>query len=298
MKPHPVLFAAPFAALAIAASAQTVTVFNETFPAGGRTTLSVPDSAAWFSSSGSSTVTYTSDTSIELATGSSGRHLLGYFTADGSPVSLALGETLQVTFQAQFDTTTAFASGSNNLRVGLFDSTNGTRISADNLGGTSAANGGPLFDNYTGYIATMNAGGTKNGLRLYERTSTTNQALIAGIDAYTQLGASVDAPTALNPGTVYTGTFTFSRTASQELTISFFLTGGGLSNYSITEIDSSPTFTFDTFAIYATSNTMDSMTLFQLKVEKTSAIPEPATYAALVGLAVVGFAGWHRRRAR
>ncbi|QYM78973.1 PEP-CTERM sorting domain-containing protein [Horticoccus luteus] len=291
--PRPRLFFA-LVMSAVGATAQTVTILDETFASGARTTLAPPNSAEWFSSGGGSSVTYTADTSITLATGSSGRHLLGYFTADGSPVSLGIGDTMTVTFKIQFDRTTALADGSNNFRIGLFDSTAGTRITADSAGGTSV---GALFDNYTGYIATLNSGGSgSNGLRLYERTSTTNQAFIAGIAAYTQLGSSASPNQALATGTTYTGEMSFSRTGSAELTTSFLLTGGSLTNYTISAVDTSPSFSFDTFAIYATSSTTDSMTLSQVKIQYT-AVPEPATTAAIFGVLGVAFALWRRRRA-
>lgn len=38
--------------------------------------------------------------------------------------------------------------------------------------------------------------------------------------------------------------------------------------------------------------------LSQSQIQSISAIPEPSTYAALVGVAVLGLAGWSRRRAR
>lgn len=278
------------------ASAQTVTVFNETFPENSRTTLSAPDSAAWFSSGDGSNVNYTTGASITQITGSNGRHLLGYFTEDGSPLSLSLGETMTVTFAIQFDRTVALSDASNNFRVGVFDSTAGNRISADNQGGTSA---GTLFDNYTGYIATLNlGGGGSNGLRLFERTSTTNQALIGSITGvYTQLGSSTGNDQALQASTVYTGVMTFSRTGAQELTTSFSMTGGTLNAYMTSQTDTTPTFAFDTFAIYATKDSTDSMTLSQLKIETTmAAVPEPATYAALAGVFVAGFAVWRRRK--
>jgi hypothetical protein len=99
--------------------------------------------------------------------------VLGYFTAAGSPVQLAVGETLTATFTFKMTGLPGGTTADGQLRFGLLNSDTGTnspnRISADVF---SANN---QFLGYTGYAAMMrvNANATGN-LALFERTNMTN----------------------------------------------------------------------------------------------------------------------------
>src|SRR5262249_41096119 len=84
----------------------TVTVapvffLRERFGDGDRTTQNLPDSAAWFTSSGSNNLTATVGQATQIV--SSSRTLLAYFTdAAATPVSLGVNQTLTLDFTVQF----------------------------------------------------------------------------------------------------------------------------------------------------------------------------------------------------
>jgi hypothetical protein len=280
---------------AVSAQAQGVINVTETFASGQRTTLNTPNGFQWFSSAGGANVTYTDNTSIfQAITPTAGRHLIGYFTADGSPFTLAQGQTLTLSFTVTFNRGSALTDSGNNFRVGLFDSTAGNRMSADNHGGTNDTAPTP-FDNYTGYAAMFNLGAsTGNTASIRERTDRTNRALISSINAYTTVGGTFAPDQAFAPNTAYTGTFSFTRTAEDHLSMSVSFTGGALSGYSFTRVDEAPsTFAFDMIAFQMSSNTADGFTLSSVNV---TAVPEPSAFAALAGLGGLAFAAARRRR--
>ncbi|MDP1580948.1 MAG: PEP-CTERM sorting domain-containing protein [Candidatus Didemnitutus sp.] len=284
--------------LPVAAAAQT-TIFNEAFASGQRATFTYFTSADWHSSSTSDTITYTDAASITQATGGSGRTLTGFFTPHGNAQSLAVGEALTFTFNITFNRDIALTANSNNFRFGVFDSTTGARPAGDSTGGTSAST---VFDNYFGYAGMLNLGGGANSLSIRERTSVSNQAFLGATTPYTTLG-STGSPTSGSfvQNTLYTGVMTLTRTASSTMDLSFSITGGTLSGFSISRQDtSSIVSSFDTFAFHLNSSTADSYTLSQVKVDYSgiSPIPEPSTYAVIFGaIALVGVA-IRRRRAQ
>lgn len=274
--------------VAPAAFAQvTTTIFDEAFASGQRTSSVITStSAQWFSSAGSTNVTYTADTSIRQL--GAGRHLVAYFTADGSPVNIGVNETLTLTYTITFDRATPLNAADTNFRVGLFDSTPGVRVSADAHGGTSASS---TFDNYTGYTSALNLGAASGAFTLRERSPLTNAALFStsSLSSTTHSGP-------FQPNTPYTGVFSFTRTADDHLTMTHTITGAGLSNYTMSFTDDTvSTFAFDMMSFSILSSTADSFTITQAKLQYT-AIPEPSTYAALAGLGALGLVLWRRRR--
>lgn len=283
---------AALAGASLTASLHAAVLVDETFAAGERSNLNLPNGAQWFSSSGGTSITYTPNTSIKLTTGASGRHLLAYFTADGSAAALTnTGDSLSVSFTFSLDGAAgASATNTTAMRIGLFDSTAGNRIAADGLNATDT------FDNYTGYIAAMAPGtSVASGLSLRERTTLTGANLISSTTAYTAFSGSA-ASQAFTYGSTYTGVFSVTKTATGvDLGIAF--TGLGLSSYSLVKSDSTPVTAFDTFVFHNVSNVADSITITDLVVTHTSAIPEPSSFAALAGLGVLGLAASRRRRA-
>ena len=103
--------------------------------------------------------------------------------------------------------------------------------------------------------------------------------------------------------TSYTFNFTATRNATDGLDIVASMTGGslgGTGSFSVSYTDATPnTFSFDTFGIRPSradqSATTFTTTAFSVS---TAAVPEPSTYAALLGAGVLGFAAWRRRRHR
>lgn len=225
--------------------------------------------------------------------------VLGYFTAAGSPVQLAVGETLTATFTFKMTGLPGGTTADGQLRFGLLNSDTGTnspnRISADVF---SANN---QFLGYTGYAAMMRVNPNATGnLALFERTNMTNNTLIGSSAPYTSLAST--AFQALANNTFYTGTFSATRTGASALTMGYSMTGGSLTSYATSYSDASAlTTAFDSFAINWATGTMNSgtFTLDSFSATVTAApIPEPSTYAALAGVAALGLVIMRRRTQR
>lgn len=274
------------AALPLTLSAQvTTTIFDEAFATGARTTFTAGTSAVWYTSAATSQVTYTPDTSItQLSSGN--RQLVGYFTPQGSAVSVAVGDTLEFTFTVIF---TAPADLANGFRFGLLDSSGGSRFSADNHGASATVTG------YTGYGGFLNLGASATGARLYDRSTGSFSLFAAG--GYAGLGTATSSQ-ALSADVAYTGVLTLTRSSATQMDLSFNLSGGSV-NYTVGATDASGAFSFDTFGFYTATGSATQFVISQAKLDYTAAaIPEPSTYAALVGLAALGLVGWRRHSRR
>jgi hypothetical protein len=265
--------------LAATTSATAAVIINETWTDGERATQDLPNnSMAWFTSASSSTLTATTGAMTQV-TGTSGRHALGYFTDFGSPVSLAIGERITVSFVVVFNRATALGTTDNGFKVGLYDGSTGTRVAIDSHGGTSAST---TFDNYFGYAAMTNIGladGNKASIR--ERTSVINQAFIGSTTPYTTLGNNGGPAQLFEPGVEYGGLFSIERVDDALLSLTFTMSGGAIADYTITRTDETPSaIAFDTVAFHMNSNQADSFTLKQVEI---SIVPEPAHFALLLG---------------
>ncbi len=269
------------------------TLINETWADGERFTQDLSNnSMAWFSSSGTSTV----DVSVgELRqnTGGSGRHILGYFTDAGSPVSIGMGEILQVNFTVSFPRGEPLGDG-NDFRVGVWDS-GGARVSADNHGGTGTGSAIADFENYAGYIF---AGGLdeSRSISIRKRNTGTAGILIASTSVYDTLGSTQSDNLTATPGVVYDGVLSLARTGADEMSISYSMTDGTITLAEITRVDASGIYTsFDTVGFVMGSNVADAYVLNQVEI---SVIPEPSAAAALSGIAVLAAVVFYRRRTR
>lgn len=270
----------------ICAHAQVL--LNDTFSDGNRSGQTLPSSAAWFiSSSTSSNASVNGD---GVLTTNSGLSITAYFASAGSPVTLAAGDTLVLTFQIAYNAATD-PTGNTALKVGLFNSNNSTRISAD---GTNN-----IFAPYSGYAVTY--GYTTTSAVRERPTDLANTALLTSTTGYTVVGSSsanfgiTDTPLP----NYYNGSFAITRTGDGQLSFTFSLTqqSNPANSWSYTVADASPvTFGFDTVSFATTSGT--NQLIDNVKVELIpAAIPEPSTYAALAG--AVAFLGvWIRRRRR
>lgn len=293
------------AALPLTLSAQvTTTILEEDFLS-ARTSYVAGSSVQWFTQAGGSSVTYNSGTSI-VQDNASARTVMGYFAPAGSPVTLAVGDTLTATFTVSFGANTSSGVG---FRISLLDSTNVTQINngvtgfgtvhdnnraiADNVGT------GTLFTGLNGYGALMNlqAGTGTSGLRLIER----DQALTAGSlmstagGTFAQVGTAVDTTGAVTVGQSYTGVYSITRTESG-LDLSFNFSGPGGINYTVAATDSTPsTHSFDTVG-FLQGVAGGDFTVSEFKLDyTTAAIPEPSTYAVMAGLGALGLVFWRRR---
>jgi hypothetical protein len=294
------LIVAAVLAVGSSAVAQTTTLISE-----------AKNSAVWYSSSGNQTIlsTFTLASDGKLSVGD-GQHALTYFTPSKltqQPVNA--GQSIQATFDLSI---TGFGTSSGGFRVGLFDSNGGTRPTGNSVS--------TAFQNYDGYVFswTPNPGTASNALNLRKRLTTGSTSLLSTTASTTYQTY------ALNPdpdkgeiladsilgsanrqnfqiGTVYAATYTLSRYANNGLEIEFSVTGGGSTwnfgkLYSITQPGD---LAFDAFALYYVGGafTVDNLVISHIGAAGATAIPEPSTYAACAGAAVLGLAFWRRRRA-
>lgn len=251
------------------------------------------------SSSGNLSLTGDSANLLTLATGTSGRGLAVTF-ATQSLGSIGSSITAAATFQI---TGPLFTSTTNNFRIGLYDNSGGTAITANNF-----ANTNNIFVGWNGYMAASSldvADSTPS--QIYEKV--TDQIAIIGavsisgppaVTYLTSIGnGGIDLSPAQTPilavATNYTASITITRIADG-VNIAYTLTGGALGETFNFDLDdtTSATTAFNTFALHVNSNTWTSTQLQSLQI---SAIPEPSTYAAFAGLLALGFVAWRRRQA-
>ncbi len=198
---------------------------------------------------------------------------------------VSVGDTITFTFDVSFATS---GNADNGFRFGLFDS---------NGGNLPSANGATGYDNYLGFIATTNPGATGGSpVKFWSRDpANINGALITSIGAFDQVGVNGGSTTGAFPtATFLNATLSYTRTADG-LDLSYSLYNGAteLQSHSIS-LTAPSTYTFDVLALSGIS-TIGAFTLDNVSVDLTT-IPEPSTYALVVGAGMLGLVAWRRRR--
>ncbi len=207
-----------------------------------------------------------------------------YFQPSGAPISLAIGESMQVTMSLNF-TGVGAQNTSRAFNFGLFDYTGGTRRVTDG--------GSPGGAGVTGYRQSMNFGssfGVTNALQTQKRTTVADGNLLSTSGDFTTVGVNgggnaVSAP-GFVAGTPYTLTFSVTRTAASSLDLTTTITDGSALNLTQTVTDStSPTFSFDTLAFRPTTGgtSATGINFTEVKIDYT-AVPEPS----IAGLSLIG----------
>lgn len=266
---------------AVPASNAANVILNDPFTDGGRTNGSDTLDTAWFLSStaSSTTLTVTNDTVIN--SGNAMRlnttvNFRRFFGAFDSAITIAQGETLQLSFEYRFHET---ANGVNFFRFGLY-----------NNGGTpTTADGSPNDNNDFGYASSTNPGAdAANGTIVQSENS--GDAVLGGsapgaLITVGTAGASVDVGTSL-PGSAV---FSVTRNLDDSITLSSSINGQSAATGTIT---TSPlTYTFHQVAIGLGGASSD----FSVDNVNVSVIPEPSSLL-LSALGVIAAAGYRKRK--
>jgi hypothetical protein len=249
---------------------------------------------------------YFNSTSVRVSGGKllidDGQHAIAFFSASGGGrQTVGLNESLQVSFTLSFSNPIASPTG---MRMGLFDSNAGT-IPPANTPTTSSS----VFQGYDGFLFSWDAvpPSGNNTLTLRYRTpagqsgnAASTSLMSSFTNTYSTVGVTAGtAPplTTFQAGVDYQATYTISRGSTNTLTFAFSVTGGSIATFSQSSSVSAPsTYEFNAFALYSLSNTSD-FAIDNVLITHTTPVPEPSTYAACAGAAVLGLAFWRRRRA-
>ncbi|HEX8117887.1 MAG TPA: immunoglobulin domain-containing protein, partial [Pyrinomonadaceae bacterium] len=211
---------------------------------------------------------------ISAAGGSEG--FWGFF-ADGSPVTLGVGDRLKVSAAFTVQNINASSLGAD-LRFGLFDS-KGTRTTANTTGGINS----PSFSDDPGY-ATRLAGTAASGtppFTVHRRVTPTatdplanvTSTTVAEYQALTVNGGSARAP--LANGVPYTFTFQVERVSATDTKITVTLTDGGSFTLSstATETSANPATTFDWFGFRVPNGFASDVNFTEWSADYTPAAP-------------------------
>jgi hypothetical protein len=267
------------------------TPLRERIADGERVTQALPDSAAWFTSSGSNNLLATPGQLRQIV--SSSRTFLAYFTDDAAaPVTLGAGQTLTLDFAFQFTGFDSAAAASDaTFRVGLLRSVanplavsgagfiaNGPPNTVTRVSGDFGSNnpGSNAFSIYTGYGAftSVNAVGTPVPIRFYARTGSAAN-LLNSTTPFTQIPVGTSTPSSpLTPGTAYRGRLALQHTGSSiVLTYTVRQAADELVVMSHSVVDAAATMTsFDTVAFYmskATASANYDFLLTEVDVTRT-----------------------------
>jgi pectate lyase len=246
----------------------TGVLLHDVWADGERNTQGLPESAAWFTSSGSGNLVASPGELRQIV--SSSRTFLAYFTNDAAqPYVLDAGQTLQLEFAFRFTGFDSAAPAADaTFRVGLLRSvanpaaTSGAGFEANGPPNTNARMIGDFGSNnptngpflvYTGNAAftSANAVGTAVPVRIYARTGSANN-LLNSTSPFTQI-PSTPAPSApMEANVAYRGVLRVEHTGTS-IVLSYAVTraSDGAPIMSLSATDAAATMTqFDTVAFY------------------------------------------------
>jgi len=215
-----------------------------------------------------------------------------HFTASGSPRTIAVGETLNLSFTVALTGTGDFSGSESAFRFGLFNS-GGSRVTTDFVStiNTPGIESGTTFTGWRGYSAETPANNALNGqeFRVRERNVTNpGPGLFSGGNYNTVVGASQATENIFAANTPYNALLSLERTLTG---IRINSTIGTSSTIQVTD-EVSPFVAFDTVAFFAVEGLSYDLTFDDVKVEL---IPEPS--GAVLAVLSIGMFLFRRRRA-
>ena len=271
-------------------------IVDDTFAAGNSQLQDLAHNSLWLFNGRSTTVRTDQPGSAAFdvtATGTNSEAFWAFFTAAGSPINLAAGDTLSVSVTFSLS---GFKNNGQDIRWGVLNSL-GTRNTTNLTGGMNDS----TFVNDTGYGLDYFASGTGSPFVIARR------AVLSSANVFNSFGDFLPIPGTgaasrqpLSDGTPYTLTYTIQRLTATSTRISTAVTGGALTglNYSATESSASPNTAFDYFAFrFGGTNFTNQITLTELLVQYIPAPPvitsqpQPSALTLQVGGSVTIAAG-------
>jgi hypothetical protein len=218
-----------------------------------------PQQAAWWSSSatsGNSVEVYANQ--LGLISGTSGRGLHGIFANQ----TLAIGETITATytFTTPASVTNAANPSSSAFKVALMTDNN-AGLNTNLFSSSSATNA--LYQTLPGYMTDFDAiSGTGADVTIRKHINPNTTGRFLGTTAeWTELGNSADIAYSFVPATQYTGVFSITRTAADEVSIFSSMSNAGGLMASHTQLDSSgSTYQYGMIGFWANSGIFGSTT--------------------------------------
>ena len=274
------------AALTLVVNSTNV-LLKEHWSDGTRSDTSLPDESAWFANATAS-LTAKTNSLVGAPDPASTVTWWTYFTSNSASLAqLKVSDSLRLTLA--FTTSGVNASNSSKgLRLGLFNSSSGSRTTAD------GAN--PNGNNHSGVMANLNFGQTfGSGMQFLERTNLTSANLISTTADYssdpsaiTTLGGPSAGDAGFSNGVPYVLQLVATRnTNSVDLSLTFSGTNGWSTSLSGSWADTNYlTTAFDTFAfrpaLQAQTSTNFTFTEFRVEiVALNNRPPEPALHTAV-----------------
>ncbi len=284
-------------------SGQT-TLLNDTFnsavssptalPAGNQ---NPPTSAQWFLiDSSNASATYTNGgpgTLAQTIPSTANSAVIAYFETPGNQQTLNVGDSIAINVSFTISGAANVADG---IGIGLFDSGStalaSTQLGA-NLGGTTSGN----FSSYSGIAALINPNVSAATASDLDSRATGNNDLTA-LASYTGIHSA--SGTASLGTDNYIATLSLTYAGAGNMGVGFVLndttTSTTVSAYSNAGTTSTFPTKFDTVFIDGQSLAASTFTLDTVNVVFVP-VPEPPVYIlCAAGLAVIGAAGWWRRR--
>jgi hypothetical protein len=260
-----------------------LTLLNDTWAGGTRTTQNLPQQSAWFAS-GSSTNITANINALNLWNGTNAVVGLTYFSPNATtPVTLGVGDTLKATLNLVL-TGVAAANTSQGLRIGLFDFADSTlsptEVSADGFSTGSQGNG------VRGYCLFQNMGASLKAstpVDIKVRTNIVDSTLQGTTADFSSLSGSVVSNnfSGFTAGRQYVLTLTLNRTGANSLAFSAAwldtVTGGIFLNTATNNAETN--FRFDGLAIRSqtAASAATNITLTEFKLD---CIPQPTNTVA------------------
>ncbi len=282
--------------IALSGISPAATLLNDTWVDGSRVETNLPnESAVWAGHAGDVTV---SPGSLQYGSAgyTSSHKLWTYFTPDGSPASVGVGEQLVAT--VKFIPRGLYVSSSENFRMGLYHDPTDSQVHAD-TNDDGGGSGDPWTDS-TGYgVRVTLSSGAGDNPQVGKRVDQTNTSLLGSSSAYSWDSGGVDVQN-MSDGALYTATLELDRTAIDAMLVTFTLSdaaGGVITTHSLSDsagLGGDPIWTEFDHLFFRFSKAEGTADVIDFQGFKVEVIPEPATLL-LLGLGGL-FAARRKRR--